>query len=65
MSMSIERLADESILRYYENIREQVYADQISGSRHCLIGETVKQYAERLREEIDRRRLDCPPIDWR
>ncbi len=60
--MSIEKLADESILRYYDNIREQVYADEINGSRHRFIGETVKQYAERLREE---RRLDCRPIDWR
>ncbi len=63
--MSIENLADDSILRYYENIREQVRADQISGGRHRFIGETVKKYAERLREEIDRRRLDCRPIDWR
>jgi hypothetical protein len=50
--MSIENLADESVLRFYENIRDQVAADQRIGSRHRFVGETVKQYAERLREKI-------------
>ncbi len=62
--MTLEKLADENVLRLYENIREQVAADQRSGSRYRFMGETVKEYAERLRNEIDRRRLDYRPIDW-
>lgn len=62
--MSLEKLADESILRFYDNVRNQVDADQRSGSRHRFIGQTVKEYAQRLRDEIDRRKLDCRPIDW-
>ena len=62
--MGLEKLADENVLRFYENIREQVAADQCNGNRYPFMGEAVKDYAQRLRDEIDRRRLDCPPIDW-
>jgi len=62
--MSLEKLADDCVVRYYENIRQQVHADFHSGGRYSLMGEPVKQYAQRLREEIDRRRLACRPIDW-
>lgn len=62
--MSLEKLADENVLRFYENVREQVAADRRSGGHHRFIGDAVKQYAQRLRDEIDRRKLDCRPIDW-
>jgi hypothetical protein len=62
--MTLEKLADKNVLRLYENIREQVAADRRSRSRYRFMGETVKKYAERLRNEIDRRRLDYRPIDW-
>ncbi|MGY8683233.1 hypothetical protein Q2941_36470 [Bradyrhizobium sp. UFLA05-153] len=63
--MGIEGLSDESVLRLYENIKQQVSADNFNGGRrHRLIGEAAKQQAERLREEIDRRRLRYSPIDW-
>jgi hypothetical protein len=51
-------------MRFYENIREQVSADIRLGSRHRLLGETAKHQAERLREELDRRRLQFKPIEW-
>jgi hypothetical protein len=35
-----------------------------SGSRYRFAGDGVKQYAEKLREEIERRRLRFTPIDW-
>jgi hypothetical protein len=63
--MGIEHLSDESLLHLYENIREQVVADLSLGSRHRLLGKAAKQRAERLREELDRRRLRHIPIDWR
>ena len=35
-----------------------------SGGRYRFVGESARQYAERLREEMDRRRLKFTPIDW-
>lgn len=55
---------DESLLSFYENVREQVEFDKRSGGRYRLAGESVKQYAERLRDEMDRRRLRFSPIQW-
>ena len=63
--MGIESLSDESVLRFYEDIRQQVAADLASGNRYRFIGEAAKQQAERLRIEIARRRLRCNPIEWR
>ncbi len=60
----IGRLTDDSVRRLYESIREQVAADARLGSRHRLVGEPARQQAERLRAEMDRRRLRFTPIDW-
>jgi hypothetical protein len=35
------------------------------GSKYRLLGETAKQQAQRLREEIDRRHLQGKPIIWK
>jgi hypothetical protein len=64
-AMGIEFLSDESILRFYEDIRQQVAADMATGNRYRFTGEAAKQRAGRLRIEIDRRRLRCNPIEWR
>jgi hypothetical protein len=48
----------------YENVRVQVELDMRSGGRYRFAGDGVKQYAEKLREEIERRRLRFTPIDW-
>jgi hypothetical protein len=63
--MSLENLSDDSVLRLYENIREQVAADLRLGSRYRLLGETAWQQAERLSQELDRRRLKYAHVDWR
>jgi hypothetical protein len=60
----LSKLSDESVVRLYESIREQVAADARMGSRHKFVGESAKQRAEKLREEMDRRRLRFAPIDW-
>jgi hypothetical protein len=61
--VGIASLNDESILRLYNNIRRQVEADE--GFRHkFMTGETVKQRASALRDEITRRRLQHTPIRW-
>jgi hypothetical protein len=63
--MGLENLSDDGVLRLYENIREQVAADLSQWSRHRLLGETARQQAERLRQELDRRRLKYAHIGWR
>jgi hypothetical protein len=56
-------LNDESILRLYDNIRDQVDADR--GLKHKFAaGPAVKQHATALREEMIKRRLQHAPIEW-
>jgi hypothetical protein len=62
--MKFSGASDESLITFYENIRQQVRADMQSGARHRFAGESIKQYADSLREEMDRRRLNFTPIDW-
>lgn len=61
--MSFEKLSDASVLRLYENIRQQVDRDNSNGRYHYL-SEAAKQRAEDIRREIDRRDLYAPPINW-
>jgi hypothetical protein len=63
-AMNFLQSKDERLLAFYENVRRQVELDRQSGGRYRYAGEGVKQYAERLREEMDRRRLSYKPIDW-
>jgi hypothetical protein len=61
--MSVENMPDERLRCFYENIRQQVVADR--PFQHKLTSDpTVRQYADRLRDEILRRRLKHDPIDW-
>ena len=62
--MSFSQTKNERLLTFYENIKHQVDLDKRTGGRYRFAGEGVKQYAERLREEMDRRRLRFTPIDW-
>jgi hypothetical protein len=58
---SLQKLSDEAIVLLYDGIREHASVDI---RRHRLLGQTAKQQAERLREELDRRRLKYSPIVW-
>ena len=62
--MNFSQSKDERLLVFYENVRQQVELDKRVGSRYRLVGDGVKQYADRLREEIERRRLRFTPINW-
>jgi len=62
--MSFMQTKDERLLAFYENVRRQVHLDVQAGGRYRLFGEGVKQYADKLREEMERRRLRFTPIDW-
>jgi hypothetical protein len=61
--MNFAHSNDRSLLSFYESVRRQVEADKCLGGRR-FAGEAARQYAERLREEIERRRLGFTPIDW-
>jgi hypothetical protein len=60
----VQLLSDESVLRFYESIRQQVAADLSADSRYRLMGMSARQQAERLREELTRRRMRFTPIEW-
>jgi hypothetical protein len=62
--MSFSQSTDARLLAFYEGVRQQVKLDRLAGSRHRLAGEGVRNYAEQLREEMDRRRLLYNRIDW-
>jgi hypothetical protein len=62
--MSFSQSKDERLLAFYENVRQQVNVDRLAGSRHRFGGEGVRKYAEELREEMDRRKLRYPRIEW-
>ena len=61
---NLQNMTDESLLAYYESIRRQVAADHQLGARHRLIGGTVMQFADHLKDEISRRQLAFTPIEW-
>jgi hypothetical protein len=61
--MAIENLRDENLLRFYDGIRKQVEADKRSLHKFAA-GQSVKKYAEDLRGEMIKRRLQHTPIDW-
>jgi hypothetical protein len=62
--MNFTNSKDESLLAFYESVRRQVEEDMQSGGRYRFAGDGVKQYADRLRAEMDQRRLRFTPIDW-
>ena len=55
--MNFSQMKDERILAFYENVRRQVEIDKSAGGKYRFAGEGVKEYAEQLRNEMDRRRL--------
>jgi len=56
-------LTDESLLAFYESVRCQVLADIKLGHRR-LAGPSVRQYAQRLGRELNRRHVPSKPIEW-
>jgi hypothetical protein len=61
--MGVIDLDDESLLRFYNHIRDQVELDRDLPYK-LMTNDAVKQRASALRQEITRRRLRCAPIDW-
>lgn len=61
--MSLETMPDQRLIEFYESIRQQAEADR-AHKHHFTAGPTVRQYADSLRNEMIRRRLQHRPIDW-
>jgi hypothetical protein len=61
--MSLEKVSDESVVHYYESIRQQAEADR-AYKHHLTAGPTVRQRAEQLRHEMIKRKLQHSPINW-
>lgn len=61
--MSVERMPDERLVLFYENIRQQVEADR-AHKHQFVTGPVVRQYADSLRNELVKRRLRHSPIEW-
>jgi hypothetical protein len=61
--VSVDHMSDEQLTHFYESIRKEVEADR-SNRRRFTAGPNVRQYADRLRGEIIKRRLNHVPIDW-
>ena len=61
--MSVERMPDERLVVFYDNIRRQAEADR--AMKHPFTaGPNVRQYADRLRSEMIKRRLRHTAIEW-
>lgn len=62
--MNFSNSKDERLLAFYEGVRRQVDLDKRAGGRYRLAGDGVRQYAQKLREEMERRQLRFTPIEW-
>jgi hypothetical protein len=60
--MNFSQMKDERLLLFYDAVRQQVILD--GNSRYRLAGDGVRAYADKLRQEMERRRLGFTPIDW-
>jgi hypothetical protein len=60
--MNYSQMKDERLLAFYEHVRQQVALDP--GSHYSFAGDGVRAYADKLREEMHKRRLRFTPIDW-
>jgi hypothetical protein len=60
--MNYSQMKDERLLLFYDAVRQQVILD--GNSRYRFAGDGVRAYADKLLEEMDRRRLSFTPIDW-
>jgi len=61
--VSASDLSDESLLRYYDSVREAVEAER-RNKHKFMTSDLIKQYADSLRVELHKRGLSRAPIDW-
>jgi hypothetical protein len=61
--VSVEHMPDERLTHFYQSIRQQAEADRTNKHRFTA-GTNVREYADRLRNEMIKRRLRHTPIEW-
>jgi hypothetical protein len=62
--MNFSQTKNERLLAFYDGVRRQVELDKQADGRYRFAGDGVRQYADKLREEMERRRLRFTPIEW-
>ena len=62
--MKVNLLADETVLVYHEQIRDQVALDASSGAKQRFMGLAARERANTLLDELRRRRFVVSPIEW-
>jgi hypothetical protein len=60
--VSFESTPDDRLIHFYESIRRQVELDRQHERK--FMGPGVREYADKLRHEMLKRRLQHSPIDW-
>ena len=60
---SFDKMPDERLVRFYEDIRQQVDADR-AHERKFMSNPAIRQYADDMLREIIRRGLPYSPIFW-
>ena len=60
--MSVEHMPDHRLTHFYESIRQQVEVDR--RNKYHFMGPSAREYADKMRSEMVRRRLTHTPIDW-
>ena len=61
--MSFDNLSDQSIARYYEDIRKLADEDR-AHKDYFTASPSIRHRAEKLHDEMIRRRLQHAPIRW-
>jgi hypothetical protein len=61
--MRPKNLADKSLIALYESLRRQTNSNG-AALRSRVIGQSTKDYAEKLRAGMERRHLQFTPIEW-
>lgn len=61
--MSVENMPDERLIGFYDNIRQLADADRAQNCNLTASPE-LREYAETLRFELAKRRLNPRPITW-
>ncbi|MGY4502089.1 hypothetical protein ACVWYH_006046 [Bradyrhizobium sp. GM24.11] len=61
--MNFSSSKDQTLLSLWESVRRQVLADRANGGRARIVGDNLRNYAELLRSEMDRRELKYTSIN--
>src|SRR3954447_14214822 len=63
LRMNFSSSEDQTLLSLWESVRRQVLADRANGGRSRIVGDNLRNYAELLRSEMDRRELKYASIN--